>query len=55
MPTYKDLVELARICLRQAHTVGNSEVSAALSRMAQEYAQRAAELNNSKMPVLEQQ
>jgi hypothetical protein len=48
MPTYKDLVELARICLSQARTAHNSEASAALLRLAREYSSRAAELDSTK-------
>src|SRR5580692_9155533 len=33
MPTYKDLVELAQICLGQARTARNSEASAALYQL----------------------
>jgi len=45
MPTYDDLVELAEICLRQAHAAKSRAVAAELRRMAKEYQKRAAELN----------
>ena len=52
MPTYKDLVELARICLSQARMAHNTEASAALFRLSQEYGRRATELDSAKIPDL---
>jgi len=47
MATYEDMFQLARICLRQACNASNSEASAALLSLADEYGRRAAELENS--------
>jgi hypothetical protein len=54
MPTYKDLVELARICLGQARRAQNSQASAALYQLAREYSRRAAELDTARIPDLQQ-
>jgi hypothetical protein len=54
MPTHKDLVELARICLNHARAAHNSEASAVLLHLAHEYKSRAAELEHSKIPDLGQ-
>jgi hypothetical protein len=45
MPSYDDLVELARICLRQARQTANPAVADELRRMAAEYERRAAGLD----------
>jgi hypothetical protein len=54
MPTYKDLVELAQICLGQAPTAQNSEASAALYQLARDYNRRAAELGAARNLPLQQ-
>jgi hypothetical protein len=43
MPEYKDLVEMAQICVRHSRTARNSEVSAQFLRLAGEYELRAAQ------------
>jgi hypothetical protein len=45
MPSYDDLVELARICLRQARQTANPAVADELRRMAADYQRRAAGLD----------
>jgi hypothetical protein len=47
MPTKSDLVELARICLKQPRVTKNAVVVAALRRMAKEYQRRAAQLDTA--------
>jgi hypothetical protein len=42
MQTYDQLVEIARICLRQARMAGAAEVVKELRRMAWEYREKAA-------------
>jgi hypothetical protein len=49
---YRDLVELARICAYQARVTKDRNVAAELQRMANEYKQRAAELDNGRIPDL---
>jgi hypothetical protein len=50
MPTYRDLLELARICFDQARRTQSSQASATLFRLAREYNSRAAELDSTKKP-----
>jgi hypothetical protein len=50
MPTYNDLVELARICLRQARLTANPAVADELRQMAKDYQRRAAVLNGGRCP-----
>ena len=50
MQTYADLVELARICLKQAHEPKNPIVSAELKHLAKGYQLRAASMDNGKLP-----
>jgi hypothetical protein len=52
MQTYEDLVELAKICMRQARDTKSRQVAAELRRMAKDYQKRAAELNSGKLPDL---
>ena len=47
MPTKSDLIELARICLKQARLTKKRVVTAALRRMAKEYERRAALLDTA--------
>jgi hypothetical protein len=47
---YNDLVELARICWRQAKSVQTEQVARTLRRMAREYVQEAAKLDDGKPP-----
>ena len=47
MPSKVDLMELARICLKQALTSNNKKVTAVLRRMAKEYQRRAAQLERA--------
>jgi hypothetical protein len=49
MPTNDDLIELAEICLRQAHAVKSRAVAAELRRMAKDYQRRAVELTSGKV------
>ncbi len=50
MQTYDDLVELARICLKQSRESKNPFVSAELRHVAKGYQLRAAAMNNGKLP-----
>jgi hypothetical protein len=47
---YDELVEFARMCADQARITMAKDVAGALRRMAEEYQQRAAELNGGKLP-----
>jgi hypothetical protein len=49
---YNDLVELARICFRQACGTKNEAAAAVLRRMAKEFQDRAAKLDRGKVPGL---
>jgi len=46
MMTYEDLVELARLCARNARITTNREVADELWRMAKEYQAKAATLGD---------
>jgi hypothetical protein len=48
MPTYNDLVEQARICLRQAGASQDPDASATLFQLALNYSRRATELDSTK-------
>jgi hypothetical protein len=50
MDTYGDLVELARICLKQAREAENASVSAELRHMAKGYQVRAATMDHGRLP-----
>jgi len=50
MQRYHDLVELARICLKQACKTTNPVVAAELMRMATGYQLRAATLDDGRLP-----
>jgi hypothetical protein len=50
MPTYNDLVELARICAKNSYAANTKEVAAELWKMAREYQERAAKLDSGKLP-----
>jgi hypothetical protein len=49
---YDELVELARMCRRQARMAQTNGVAPALLRMAHEYQQRAAKLDSGKLPEI---
>ena len=53
MPTYRDMVELAKICARQARVASNPEVAQELRRLAQEYQKKAADLDGGVLPEIE--
>jgi hypothetical protein len=46
MNTFADLVQLARICLRQARISRTPEVADAFRQMAEEYQEKAANLSD---------
>jgi len=46
MSTFADLVQLARICMRQARIARSPEVADALRQMAEEYQDKAANLSD---------
>jgi len=48
--TYYNLLELARICSRQASLAQTEDVARTLRRMAREYLQEAAKLDDCKIP-----
>jgi hypothetical protein len=51
--TYDELVELARMCWRQARITSTSqEVAALLRQMAREYQQEAAKLDGGILPPI---
>jgi hypothetical protein len=50
MPSYNDLMELARICLRQARQTASPAVADELQQMARDYQRRAAALNGGTPP-----
>jgi hypothetical protein len=47
---YDNLVDLARICSQQASVAQNEDVARTLRRMAREYVQEAAKLDDGKIP-----
>jgi hypothetical protein len=47
MPTYEDLVELAKICARQARATTDQSVATVLLEMAKEYQAEAAKFDSS--------
>ena len=53
MPTYSDMVELAKICARQARAASNPEVAQELRRLARDYQKRAADLDGGVQPDIE--
>jgi len=50
MSTFADLVQLARICMRQARISRTPEVAHAFRQMAEEYQEKAANLNDGDAP-----
>ena len=50
---YDNLVELARICSRQASLAEEEDVSRTLRRMAREYVQEAEKLDDGKIPDID--
>jgi hypothetical protein len=49
---YDELVELARMCWRQARLAQTNGVAPELLRMAHEYQQKAAKLDSGKLPEI---
>jgi hypothetical protein len=50
MLNYDELVELARICLKQAREAKNPSVSSELRHVAKGYQMRAASMKNGRLP-----
>ena len=50
MQSYEDLVEIARICLKQARAAENASVSAEFVRLAKGYQMRAATMVSGTLP-----
>ena len=50
MRTYKELLELAMTCAKQAHITTSKDVAHELWRMAVGYQQQAGDLNGGKLP-----
>ena len=55
MSTFADLVQLARICMRQARIARSPEVADALRQMAEEYQEKAANLNDGETAEIDEQ
>jgi hypothetical protein len=53
--TREDLVELARVCLKQARVSKNLAVVAELTHLAKGYQVRAASMDNGKLPDIGEQ
>ncbi len=54
MDRYEELVELARMCLRQARIAQAKDVAEELRCMAREYQDKASRLNGGKLPDFEE-
>ena len=54
MNTFADLVQLARICLRQARIARTPEVAHTFQQMAEEYQEKAANLNDGEAPDIDE-
>jgi hypothetical protein len=54
MSTFADLVELARICMRQARIARSPEVADVLRQMAEEYQEKATSLNDGEAPDIDE-
>ncbi len=54
MSTFADLVELARICMRQARIARSPEVADVLRQMAEEYQEKATSLEDSEVPDIDE-
>jgi hypothetical protein len=52
MSTFADLVQLARICLRQARISRTPEVAHAFRRMAEEYQEKAVNQSDGEAPYI---
>ncbi len=52
--TYKDLTKFARICANNSYITTSREAAQELWRMALEYQNRAAALDNGKLPDIGQ-
>ena len=50
MSSFADLVELARICMRQARVARSPEVADVLRQMAEEYQEKATSLDDGEAP-----
>jgi len=50
-PSYVDLIELARICMRQARAAQSKTVAAELRKMAVDYRRRAAAMDGERPAV----
>ena len=55
MHTRDDLVELACVCLKQAHELKNPVVVAELTHLAKGYQMRAASMDRGKLPDIGEQ
>jgi hypothetical protein len=51
---YDDLVQLARICTRQANGAESEALAAELRRMAEDYTRRAAALDGGGLPEIDE-
>jgi len=52
MRTYAEVLELARMCARNARSASEKRVARELWKMAQEYQTEAAKLDDGKLPDL---
>lgn len=55
MNTFADLVQLARICLRQARISRTPEVADAFRQMAEEYQEKATNLDDGRALDIDEQ
>ena len=49
-PSHRDLVELARICIRQSRAAHDPSAAAELERLADDYRRKAAALDGDALP-----
>jgi hypothetical protein len=52
LPSYDEMVELARICWRQSRVTQSEDVACLFHKMAREFQEAAARLDSGKLPDL---
>lgn len=53
MPSYDELVDLARLCQHQARLASGADVARELRRMAVHYREQAGKLHSGKLPEID--
>jgi hypothetical protein len=53
MTTHAEFIELAELCLAQAHGVSNQKLADALRCMAKEYERQAAAIDGGTLPEMD--